>query len=106
MNWQVTGGAPALWRFFSFLYKENVAYRYMEHLVHRLKLLPMRLLCYFITNAKPLFKNQIAEQGWYSLLIPVALMPNILPVCSRAVRVDFKITHGFLGRVTRLHPCV
>lgn len=72
MNWQVTIGALGTLAVFSFLYKENVAYRYMEHLYIGLATAHAASLL-FHNQLKPLFKNQIAEQGQYSLLIPVAL---------------------------------
>jgi len=57
---------------FTFLYKENIIYRYMEHLYIGLAAAHGAALTYH-NYLKPLFQKQMVEQGQWSLLIPFVL---------------------------------
>ncbi|QUL98312.1 MAG: hypothetical protein IMF26_09845 [Candidatus Fermentithermobacillus carboniphilus] len=69
---ELTIGAIGTLAVFSFLYKENLAYRYMEHIYIGLAAAHGAVLT-FHNQLKPLFLKQIGAQGQYSLLIPVAM---------------------------------
>jgi hypothetical protein len=72
MTWVTTVGAIGTVAVFSFLIKENVFYRYMEHIYIGLSAGHAAVLL-FHDQLKPLFQNQIIEEGRVSLIFPVLL---------------------------------